>query len=194
MCRLVNGRINKRYYSLVSYSLPISGIYNLVVAIEAALEDVTRKILNKYPQKLKSNKKINASSAFQANSIDELRATTISDILNELAYKSPRELGETLSSIYSFSVLEIPQYHKYLELKATRDIHIHNRGKANDIYIRKSDTMARVESGEWLPVTIQYFLESYECCLRLLEVLAEKLDTVWPSSLYRTDKIANKSQ
>ena len=180
------------YVRIVGYSVPVTGVYDLVIAVEAAIEDATRAILKEYPKKLKADKKIQASAAFEAKTIDELRANTVADILNGLAYKSPKDLAETLEKVFSFPLLEIPQFHRYVEVKATRDIHMHNRGTANDTYRRKADTMARVEAGEWLPVTIEYFLESHECCLKLVEVLVERFDSVWPSDLYR-EYSANKA-
>lgn len=182
-----------QYIGIVGYSMPVTGIYNLVIAVEAAIEDATRAILHEYPKKLKSDKRIPAASVFEAKSIEELRAKTVSDVLGELAYKSPRELAETLERVFSFPLLEIPQFHRYMEIKATRDIHMHNRGMANDTYRRKADTMARVQPGEWLPVTIQYFLDSYECCLKLIEVLSERFDSVWPSEIYRSRKNDQKA-
>jgi hypothetical protein len=177
----------EEYINLVGYSLPVNAIYNLVIAVEAAIEDATRVILTEFPTKLKSDKKIAASTAFEAKTIEDLRASTVSEILAELAYKSPKDLANTLQIVFSFPLLEIPQYHRYAEVKATRDIHMHNRGIANDTYRRKADTMARVQSGEWLPVTLGYFLESHEHCLKLIEVLAERFDKVWPSQMYREE-------
>ena len=69
----------------------------------------------------------------------------------------------------SINLLECLAYHKYIEIKTTRDILVHNKGVANDIYVSKAGTHARVEPGKWLPVNTIYFLESYESCLQFTE-------------------------
>lgn len=56
-----------------------------------------------------------------------------------------------------------------MEIKAPRDIYIHNRGLANDTYVRKAGIRVHVNSGMNLPADIQYFLESYGACLQLNE-------------------------
>ena len=62
------------------------------------------------------------------------------------------------------------------------DIYIHNRGIANETYIRKAGMHARVSAGMNLPVDIQYFLETYESCLQMAEWMESKLHQHWHSS------------
>jgi hypothetical protein len=84
--------------------------------------------------------------------------------------------------------LQYPSYHKYIEIKATRDIYIHNLGIANEIYKVKANTLARVEAGQFLPIDTQYFLQSYECCIQITEMLEKELHKIWPSSEYQKRK------
>ena len=100
-------------------------------------------------------------------------------------YKSPREFAEEFEKYTGIKLLEQPAFHKYIELKATRDVYIHNSGTANNIYLTKAGTLSRVRVGESLPITIQYFLESYECCLQLTEVIDLLLNKIWPSAAYQ---------
>lgn len=57
---------------------------------------------------------------------------------------------------------------------------------ANDIYVRKAGSHARVKSGQQLPSDIQYFLESYESCLQIAEWLEKQLHDNWHSSDYES--------
>ena len=59
---------------------------------------------------------------------------------------------------------------------------------ANDVYIRKAGSHARVKSGMGLPADIQYFLESYECCLQVAEWLEVELHGHWHSTEYEDRK------
>ncbi len=54
---------------------------------------------------------------------------------------------------------------------------------ANEIYMRKADSHARVKAGMLLPVDTQYFLESYESCLQFTEWLEKELHELADVSL-----------
>jgi hypothetical protein len=171
-----------RYQFLAFQQLPANGVVQLVTIIEAMFGDVVRSIVLKFPQKLGAKRSITMQAVFDSKSIEEVHIRASDTLLNELAYKSPQEFSEALNSLLSINLLECPAFHKYMELKATRDIYIHNRGVANEIYLRKAGNHARVTAQQPLPVNIQYFLESYEQCLQLTEWLQARLHDLWHSS------------
>lgn len=177
-----------RYAFLAFTQMPTNGIVQLVTIVEAMFGDIVRSIVLKFPQKLGAKRTMAMQIALEAQSIDEIHIRVIDTLLNELAYKSPQEFSEALNGLFSLNLLECPAFHKYIELKATRDIYIHNRGIANDIYVRKAGTHARVRVGQDLPVDIQYFLESYEQCLQLTEWLQERLHNLWHSSEFEASQ------
>ncbi|WP_289659451.1 hypothetical protein [Flavobacterium panacagri] len=182
--------INK--YSQLSYvSLPLNTIFQLVTLIESFLNDILRMILIEYPNKIPSSKKVDINCILLSKSIEEAKIQIVDTILNEIAYKSPRDYAVEFEKYTGVNLLENPVFHKYIEIKATRDIHIHNLGIANDIYMTKAGILARVKSGQYLPVDLQYFLMSYEQCLQLTEVLETEMDKIWPSAVYRK-KIAEE--
>ncbi|WP_062055890.1 hypothetical protein [Aquimarina longa] len=177
-----------RYNYLALSKLPIDGLFQLVTIIESLLGDIVRNTLIEYPVKISNKRKVDTETVLSAKSLDEIKFAIVDSIQNELAYKSPKEYAEEFNKLVSVNLLEQPPYHKYIELKATRDIHIHNSGIANDIYTSKAATLARVKSGEHLPVDVQYFLQSYECCLQLTEILEQELNKIWPSPKYKAYK------
>jgi hypothetical protein len=180
--------LTERYAHLGLNKLPIDAIFQLVTIMETLMNDVLRMILIEYPSKIPSKKKIDVDCVLSATSIEQAKITIVDGILNEIAYKSPKDYATEFEKYTSVKLLENPVFHKYIELKATRDIHIHNRGIANDIYLIKSGVVARVKNGEYLPVDIQYFLMSYEQCLQLNEILEKELDKIWPSENFRERK------
>lgn len=171
-----------KYRYLAHHQLAINGLYQLVAITEASLGDVVRALIRKYPQKLGGKRSIPFQTVLESTSIEEvhLRATDI--LLNELSYKSPVEFAESLQPLISLNLRECPAFHKYMEIKASRDIFIHNRGVANDVYVRKAGTHQRVNAGVKLPADPLYFLESYEVCLQLNEWLELQLHDRWNSS------------
>lgn len=176
-----------RYNYLGLKKLPIDGILQLVTITETILNYILKEILIEFPSKIPNKRKMDVETALSANSLEEIKISIIETILNEIAYKSPKDYADEFQKYTGLNLLEFPPYHKYIELKATRDIHIHNGGTANEIYIAKAGMMARVKSGYYLPVDIQYFLQSYENCLQLTEILEKELDRIWPSNNYRED-------
>lgn len=177
-----------RYNYLGLIKLPIDGILQLVTITETLLNYILKEILIEFPGKIPSKRKMDIETALSANSLEEIKISIIETILNEIAYKSPKDYADEFQKITGLNLLEFPPYHRYIELKATRDIHIHNNGTANEIYINKAGMMARVKSGNYLPVDIQYFLHSYESSLQITEFLEKELDKIWPSNNYRENK------
>ena len=184
----------ERYQFLGLTQLPINGIYQLVTTIETLLGDILKETLIQFPAKISNKKKLDYELVLGAKSLDEIKLAVVHSILNELAYKTPKEYGEEFEKYVGVKLLEQPIYHRYIELKATRDIYIHNQGKANDIYAAKADRLSRVKSGQFLPVNIQYFLQSYENCIQLTEILEEESNKIWPSLDYQKSKTQNLEQ
>lgn len=177
-----------RYNYLGLTQLPINSIYQMVTVMESLLGNILKEVLLAFPNKIPNKKKLDFEIILKAQSLDEIKLSTVNIILNELAYKSPKEYAEEFEKFTGINLLEMPPFHRYIELKATRDIYIHNQGMANDIYTSKAATFARVKSGFFLPVNLQYFLQSYEACLQVTELLEQELDKIWPSIEYQNFK------
>jgi hypothetical protein len=171
-----------RYQFLAFTQMPLNGLAQLVTITEALLGDVVRAVVIRYPQKLGAKRAIQLQSILEAQSLEEVHIRATDSLLNELSYKSPYDFATALDDLLSINLLECPAFHKYVELKATRDIHVHNRGVVNETYLKKAASHARARDKTILPVDIPYFLESYEACLQLTEWLETELDQHWHSS------------
>lgn len=172
----------ERYQHLAFQRLPVNGLLQMVTTIEALLGDVIRTIITRYPQKLGAKRTISLQMVLEAKTIEDIHLRATDALLNELTYKSPSELAEAMQALLSINLLECPAFHKYIEVKASRDIFIHNRGVANETYLRKTGSHARAQVNQTLPADISYFLESYESCLQLTEWLENELHQHWQSS------------
>jgi len=73
---------------------------------------------------------------------------------------------------------------------------IHNKGIANEIYISKAGSHARVKNGISIPMDTVYFMESFEACLQYGEWLEIQLHEKWYSNGYENsrNKAAKKSE
>jgi hypothetical protein len=175
------------YEFLGSTQLPINGIYQLVTIVEALLCDIIRMILIQFPNKIPNKRKLDFELVLEANSLQEIKFSIVNIVINELSYKSPKEFAEEFEKYVGINLFESPAFHRYIELKATRDIYIHNQGIANEIYLSKSATLARVGKDEELPVNISYFMNSYESCIQIIELLESSLNKIWPSIEFQKD-------
>ena len=54
-----------------------------------------------------------------------------------------------------------PIENAYTEVKASRDVLVHNAGVINDLYLDKAGKLARGETGEALSLNDKYFDEAY---------------------------------
>lgn len=171
-----------RYDFLSDTQLGVNGVLQLVTIIEAMLGDVLRAVVVKYPHKLGGKRTITIQNVLEASSLEEMHLRATDTLINELSYKSPAEFAEAADNLIGINLLACSAFHRYVEIKATRDIHIHNRDIANDIYIRKAGSHARVKTGSHLPINNQYFLESYETCLQLTDWLEQEMHQHWHSA------------
>lgn len=182
-----------QYQYLAEHQLALNGIYQLVTTIESMLGDVCRRVILAYPKKLGSKKSVPFANVIEAQSLESLHLFAADSLLHELSYKSPKDFADAMKDITGVNLLEVPAFHRYIEVKATRDIHIHNQGVANDIYVAKADSHARVAVGTTLPVDVQYFLQAYEAALQVAEILEKKLHEQWPSSEYEQRKASKNA-
>jgi hypothetical protein len=173
-----------KYQYLAIHQLSVNALVQLVTLVETMLGDVVRAVVTRYPHKLGGKRSLPIQAILESSSLEEVHLRATDALLNELSYKSPTDFAEAVEPLLSVNLLECPAFHRYIEVKATRDIFIHNRGIANDVYVRKAASHARVNSGMTLPADINYFLESYEHCLQVADWLEVQLHGHWHSSEY----------
>lgn len=173
-----------KYQFLAFHQLSVKALVQLVTIVETMFGDVVRAVVLRYPHKLGGKRSILVQAVLESTTLEEVHLRATDSLLNELSYRSPAEFAESMQQILSVNLRECPAFQRYMEIKATRDIFIHNRGIANDLYVRKAGSHTRVKSGMALPADIQYFLESYEHCLQIAEWLEVELHGHWNSSEY----------
>jgi hypothetical protein len=57
----------------------------------------------------------------------------------------------------------------YIEIKATRDLLVHNKGKVNEIYIQKVGVLARgTDTKQNIPISESYYLQSFSILKKIV--------------------------
>jgi hypothetical protein len=149
-----------------------------VSRLESMLNDVLRIFLAEYPQKLSvglkggdSNKTLPISVIVDAKTINDARKAVAESRLQGVFYSEPKEY---LSYFESISGIKIPEdlFLSFVEIKATRDIIIHNDGKVNELYIRKSSNNGRAKLREVIPLDEEYFAS----CITAMKSISKEIE------------------
>ena len=149
-------------------------IVTAVSQFESYLFEVFRIVISAYPKKLALNikgvetaREIPLNLLLNANSLSEVIAQIIEQRLNQVSYASPKEYLEYLGSIVGADITD-PIFLDYIEIKATRDLLIHNSGVINDIYLAKAGDKKRGEIGQAVTIDTNYF----DLCMATLKRLS----------------------
>lgn len=140
---------------------------NLLVAcvsrLESLLNDVLRTFLTRFPGKLSlglkggdSSKSVPISVVIEADDRDEILAEIVDTRLQGVFYAEPKDYLAYFENVTGVSLPE-KSFLEFVEIKATRDLVIHNNGLANDLYVRKAGKLARAEAGKPIGVEEAYF-------------------------------------
>ena len=76
--------------------------------------------------------------------------------ITSLFYDRPARFFQYIEQVLS---IELPNElrESYAELKATRDLLVHNSGQVNEVYVQKTKQRARGRLGQEIPLGEEYF-------------------------------------
>lgn len=147
---LSEAAITKLYWSVLVY---------LVSRVESALGDILRVLLRADPRRLlisAAGKKIEFRVIVESGNYADLLEQMIATQLHETSYLRPSEQIEYFEKVTG-TVIDPKVAADWIEIKATRDILVHNDGVANTIYTTKAAAKSRVPAGVKLPIDASYF-------------------------------------
>jgi hypothetical protein len=154
----------------------------LVSEVEHFFANTVSTALRLYPGKMGSHT-FRLTEILAASSTDELVDRAASATINELMYEKPLDYLAGLCAILSIEKqsLEI-HWPNFVELKARRDLGVHNDWLVNAVYLRKVKE-ARLEQaplpGTRLIPDFQYLTQSIELCDTLVGAIANLLGEKW---------------
>lgn len=169
-----------------------SSLGNHISIVEFFLQQLVVNVLKKYPQKLsvdvnnnQTNKTVQISKVLSATNLDEVIDSIIIEKVSSLFYASPSDYIKYMKKVLGVRISD-DLFYQYIEIKATRDLVVHNNKKVNDLYIEKSGQYARVtDKKQNIPITEKYYLKSVSIMKNLVRSLYIDLS----ESIYKiTDK------
>jgi hypothetical protein len=130
-----------------------------------------RQWLAAYPGSL-YKKQIEVGAILKALDRAAIVLTVVDKELNDLKYE---RVAEWFSHLERLAILGCPtttEIEKLAEIKASRDILVHNNSVVNAIYVTKAGRLARCRDGEKLELSEEYHRESWEIIKKVVHDLA----------------------
>lgn len=151
--------------------MPMVFVY-LVTIWDAFVMDTVRKILGVHPQLMTANRdaKIEVSKAFlwSAHSIEDVRNHLIEEVVRDLDYNRKRLL-EYFADYWGIDWEKSGiALRDVVEIRARRDIWVHNKGMVNKQYLDMVGERTSFEEGQVTEIDTQYI----DACLHKLTRLA----------------------
>jgi len=144
----------------------------LATVFEAFVFDFLRLLLTNDPRHLAQRKQIEVGVALSAADRGALVSLIAERELNELKYDRPRVWFDYLSKIVKLGCPTDDEIELIAEMKAARDLLIHNLGIANKTYLDKAGTKARYAVGDQVVIDRTYFGDCWLLAKKLVDDVA----------------------
>jgi len=171
-------QLQEIYDKFIDRELYENFIVTAVSRFEFFLFEVLRLVISAYPSKLTLNiKGVQTSRSvpldllLDSSDLQEAFDRIVSKRLYEVLYATPRSYLEYFSNITAVDTSR-PIFFDYIEIKATRDLIIHNSGIVNEVYLSKVSDRKRGNVGEEIEINAEYFSH----CIATLKRLARTIN------------------
>lgn len=153
---------------------------HFVSLFEQFVFDFLREWLTEYPRSLSGNQ-LQFRAVLDSADKNEIVATVVQKEVLGLAYKRLADWFAYLDKIAQLGCPTQDQIQRLAEIKASRDVLVHNNGISNSIYVDKSMGQARFADGDLLALPEHYHRESWQLIKQVVSDLADaginKLET-----------------
>lgn len=159
----------------------------LVSIFEALTTDIGFDYLVRYPGHL-TEKKVDLDKISKSGSVGMVVQSLAEQAINGWAYQRFPETVESVIKLFDKSAtISIDLLEDLSEIKATRDLFVHNDGKVNQIYLAKTSAKARCTTiGKNIKLGSVY-LRSAE---QNIATYINELEAIIPSKYFRAGKVS----
>ncbi|REJ75210.1 MAG: hypothetical protein DWQ34_27260 [Planctomycetota bacterium] len=145
---------------------------HFVSLLEHFVFDLLRAWLTEYPRSL-SGKEVEFRIVLDAAGKSEIIAAVVEREVLGIAYQRLAEWFEHLERIAKLGCPTADQIQRLAEIKASRDVLVHNNGVTNSRYVGKSMGQARFAEGEALELPEVYHRESWQLIRQVVTDVAD---------------------
>jgi hypothetical protein len=121
---------------------------------------------------MRKGKKIEVGDVIRLNDRQSLIEFIIDRELNELKFDKMSQWFDYLKEIVKIASPTEAQVDQLAEVKASRDLLVHNSGIVNSIYLDKAGTRARHQIKEKIEISPEYFRESWSLVRTVIDNVA----------------------
>ena len=104
--------------------------------------------------------------------LESVKLAAVNRELNELNYRKVRDWFSYLEDLVKLGCPTADEIDRLAEIKATRDMYVHNRGVAGAIYEEKAGNKKRCGAGQKLDLTEPYHRESWQLIRKVVSDVA----------------------
>jgi len=193
-----DAQLREIYSRFIERELYENLIVTAVSQFESFLFSALRLIIFRYPKKLNLNvggleieKTIPLDLLLNADSKEDAVRQVIEQTLNRISYAGPTAYLGYLKGITHVDTTDTA-FNDFFEIKATRDLIIHNLGVINETYltkVREADKTPRGPIGDRIPIDDLYFSH----CIATLKQLSSALDKGISANFTKTGQSKKKS-
>lgn len=151
--------------------LMLSTFQHFVSLFEDFFFGMLRHWLAAYPGSL-SKKQVGMDSILKAPDKAAIVLTVVDKELNERKYERVADWFAHLERLANLGCPTTEEIEKLAEIKASRDILVHNNGMANATYVEKAGRLARYQDGQKLEIPEHYHRESWEIINKVVSDLS----------------------
>ncbi len=157
-------------------------IVTMVSRMETHLQDCLRHAIEAFSEKISvlagEKPHIPLELVLCAGDKQQILASFIDLKCKDLMFQSPQDYIKRFEKVLS---VELPDdlVKKYIEIKATRDVLIHNQGITNELYLRKAKELARASVGEVIPIDRSYFIYVVETLKKLAGAIVHRVEQAY---------------
>ena len=159
-----------------------STFQHFVSRFEDFFFELLRHWLAAYPASL-SKKQVEMAAVLKAPDKGAIVLTVVDKELNELKYERVADWFAYLERLAKLGCPSEDEIEELAEIKASRDILVHNQGIANATYVSKAGRRSRYKDGERLEISEPYHRASWEAINKVVrEISAAAISKARPSS------------
>ena len=156
----------------VTEYLMSSTFQHFVSLFEDFFFDLLRCWLVAYPGSL-SRKQVEFGTILKAPDMAALVLSVVEKELNDLRYERVADWFAYLDRLAKLGCPTAGEIETLAEVKASRDILVHNKGIANATYVSKAGSRARYRPGDRLELPEQYHRDSWETIKKVVQNISD---------------------
>jgi hypothetical protein len=175
------------YERFISRELYENLIVTAISQFESMLFEVVKLIINAYPQKLTlsvhgvdMDRNVSLEVLLRSGSLEEVFTDVIGKRINAISHARPQAYLDYLNGIAGITTSDTA-FLDYIEIKASRDIIIHNAGIVNDVYLQKAGERARGQLNKKLVIDGDYFDHCIATLKRISGIIQRDIDKNFPA-------------